>query len=206
MVKGINNWESFLSKESKSINEQFKWFWPLLPYEFDLDNEENINKYKNLPTTHYKIFSIDFREVPDDRYSLWLDILKHLSNKWEHIWQMNFKNIQVQGYNLYAILELSSKSHHLSFISWKGWHNLTFDTKFASIGFPNLSTILIKEWWILEGEFFKFIRILSKNESVRHNLKEIQVQMIDIYEHNFLFNWLKAKSYKFNQITSFINL
>ena len=41
---------------------------------------------------------------------------------------------------------------------------------------------------------------MSKNQSIKHNLEQIVIEMVDIYEKDLLFYLLKAKSYGFAKL------
>ena len=49
-------------------------------------------------------------------------------------------------------------------------------------------------------ELSRFIRVLSKNTSIRQNLDLMYICMFDIYDQDFLHNLLKTKSYGFAKL------
>ena len=73
------------------------------------------------------------------------------------------------------------------------------DHNFCNVDFVNLQMIHLPNSGITGHELNRFMRVLSKNESIRQNLGIILIKMIDIYDENVLFNLLKIKSYGFIQ-------
>ena len=110
-----------------------------------------------------------------------------------------FDSMQDYNNSLIRALNLSNKVCNISFENWKWWHNFMIDHNFCNVNFANLQMIHLPNSGITGHELNRFMRVLSKNESIRQNLGIILIKMIDIYDENMLFNLLKIKSYGFIQ-------
>ena len=177
-------------------NHLFNTLWIINAKRLWVEDEESIDKLKNLPVIYYNTFQVRFINVSKDKYNKWFDILKCIFDRWMKIYKIAFQDMALNEVSQKA-LQLNTEVYEIRFQHWSEWDNLTADQSFLKIEFNNLVRIDLSECNISSCELNRFIRVLSQNKSIRHNLKVILICMFDIYDQNLLHNMLKAKSYGF---------